>query len=340
MRPDASSNARPESEAPAVFSFADRDDGGAARDVAARAPEVPRIPWRDRWAIAWRGLSFGVFGRALVHAVTEEHLFDLAAQTAYWNLLAVFPFALMVLSLLSFVPVHGLDVRLVSFLFTAMPHDAAKLITTVLADVVGKQRGWVLVASLIGAWWTAAGGVSAMMASMNEALGVEETRSFWKTKGIALGLIAGGSVLVLAAIAAVGFGSEIGMRIIDAANLGNPMSWVFVALRWAVLLVAILTLSGLCYWLLPNASRRGRFMVPGMIAATLLWALVSLGFSAYVGQFATYSRTYGALGAAIVLMTWLYLFGLVLLIGGLVNAVFDHAYHDGIGRIHRRRRWR
>lgn len=332
MRPEASTATEERSEAHAQFSLKDLE--------SARAPEMTRIRWRERWAIAWRGLSFGLFWRALVHAVMEEDLFDLAAQTAYWNLLAVFPFALVVLSLLSFVPVQGLDVRLVGFLFTAMPHDAAKLITTVLADVVGKQRGWMLVASLIGAWWTAAGGVSSIMASMNEALGVDETRSFWKTKGIALGVIAGGSLLVLAGIAALAFGSEVGMRIVDAANLGNPMSWVYDVIRWTVLLVAIVALSGLSYWLLPNASRRGRFIVPGMIVATLVWAMVSFGFAAYVGQFATYSRTYGALGAAIVLMTWLYLFGLVLLLGGLVNAVFDRAYHDAIGKIQRRRRWR
>jgi membrane protein len=83
------------------------------------------------------------------------------------------------------------------------------------------------------------------------------------------------------------------------------------------------------YYFLPNVKQKWRFITPGSTVAVLAWILASLGFRLYVSHFASYAKTYGALGTVVILLVWLYLSGLMIILGGEINAILDRV-HKGI----------
>jgi membrane protein len=92
-------------------------------------------------------------------------------------------------------------------------------------------------------------------------------------------------------------------------------------IRWIVALIIINLLFTLLYYLAPNRkSPRWRWTSPGAIAATILWAIISFGFSLYTSDFSSYDKTYGAFAGVAILIFWLYLTGLAILVGGEINA--------------------
>jgi membrane protein len=107
--------------------------------------------------------------------------------------------------------------------------------------------------------------------------------------------------------------------------LGLDEAWLTMwpLLRWCIAGVAIVSVCGAVYRLLPNLPLRRRRILPGALAATVLWLLASIGLDVYVHHFHAYAKTYGTLGAAVILLLWLYLSSLALLFGGELNAVLD-----------------
>lgn len=264
------------------------------------------------------------FFKQLSQSVSKNQTFDLGAQLAYWSLLSLFPFAMFLLTIMGYMPLHGLDRELMSFVYSAMPHDAAKLIESTLQEIVGKQRGWLLLAALGGAAWSAAGGVGATITALNRAYNVEETRPWWKIKLMSIGLVFGGAVLIIISLCGLLIGPDIAHKIFAWVGLGGFFDTVWKYLRWPVVIVAMMFMLALTYYLLPNVKQKFRFITPGAVVAVLLWAGASLAFNAYVAHFGSYAKTYGALGTAVVLMTWLYISGLVVILGGEINAILDH----------------
>src|SRR4051812_31249411 len=109
------------------------------------------------------------FFREVFSSISRNSTFDLAAQLAYWSLLAVFPFLIFLLTVIGYLPLHGLDQEVMSAIYQVMPADAAKLFDQTLHEVIGRQRGWLLVVALLGGVWSASGGISAVISALNRA---------------------------------------------------------------------------------------------------------------------------------------------------------------------------
>src|SRR5258706_14560379 len=129
---------------------------------------APRLAWQ--------------FVTELLEAIRRNRALDVAAELAYWSLFSVFPFAIFVLTVVGFVPLRGLDTQLLSIAYEVMPRDAFKLLDKTVHEVVGRQRGALLLIALVGAVWTASGAVSGAIKALNRAWRVEETRPYWHRK--------------------------------------------------------------------------------------------------------------------------------------------------------------
>ena len=256
--------------------------------------------------------------------VGKDHLIDVAAQLAFWELLALFPFAIFVLTLVGYVPMPGLDAHMTGALYDLMPGEAARLVDHILHEIIGRQRGWLLLTSLSGALWSASGGVTSAMSGLNRCYDVPDRSSYGRRKLIALAFTAcaGGGVIV--ATAALLIGPSWAHHLWSWIGLGSLFDVVWRYLRWAIAATATTLVLGAVYYFLPNVRQhKTRYIVPGAVVAVLLWVVASLLFNTYVAHFSRYAKTYGALGAVVVLMMWLYLSSFVALLGGEVNAVLD-----------------
>jgi membrane protein len=158
---------------------------------------------------------------------------------------------------------------------------------------------------------------------LNRAHDVGESRPRWKTEALALGMTAGGALLVLGAAAAMAAGGNAGFWLARQVGVAAPYVFVWRWLRWPVTAAAIALCAALAYHLLPDVERKFKLFTPGSLLGTVTWFLTSWGFAEYAAHWASYNITYGAIGGVIVLMTWFYLTGFIFLMGGEINVIVE-----------------
>ena len=165
--------------------------------------------------------------------------------------------------------------------------------------------------------------MDAVRAALNRAYEVRESRAWWKTEALALGMTAGGTLLVLGAVAGMAAGGSAGFWLARQVGVATPYVFVWRWLRWPITAGAIALCAALGYHLLPDVSRKFKLLTPGSLLGTLAWFLATWGFGEYAAHIASYNITYGAIGGVIVLMAWFYLTGFIFLLGGEINVIFE-----------------
>ncbi len=267
------------------------------------------------------------FVETLIRAIDRHRVIDLAAQLAYWALLAVFPFVIFLLTVVGYLPLDDVDRQLMGWAAPFMPDAALRLVWETVHEVLGKRRGGLLTISLLGALWSASGGASALAVAINRAYGVEETRPYWRRKGLAILTTIGATGLLIVAVAGATLGPNLIHAVLDFTGVGGSYSgfvvfWSWV--RWPASIAALIVLLAAAYNVLPNVRHGFGLVSLGSLVAVAIWFAVSWGFRIFVGLVGSYARTYGALGAVVMLLTWIYLSGIAVIIGAEVNATLAH----------------
>ena len=257
----------------------------------------------------------------LYSAVRRNQPFDLAAQIAFWSLLALFPFAIFVLTILGYLRIAGLESELFLFAGQVLPSDAVRLIQSTLGEVTHRQHGLLLWAALFAALWSASSGVRGLLVALNRAHDVEETRSFIHIKLLAIAITLATALLLAVAMAGFLIGPELGQTLWRWLGLGKFSHHLWHVIRWPIVLWALTALLAAVYYFLPNQKQRFRLVTLGSTVAVALWLGVSWLFRWYVSHVGSFTRTYGTLGAAVMLLVWLYLSGVAGILGGEINAL-------------------
>jgi membrane protein len=165
-----------------------------------------------------------------------------------------------------------------------------------------------------------------MMSALDGAYEVRETRSYFKVRLIALGLTIAISILVISALFGVVAGAYVAKVVGSHYGLGEVtiVAWRVVQIIFAI---AFVTLAfSLIYYFGPDVEEQHWYWItPGSLLGVFLWIVASFAFRAYLHFFNSYSKTYGSLGAAMILLMWLYITGFAFLIGGEINAQIEHA---------------
>ncbi len=275
------------------------------------------------------GLSWRELGHRVFNCVQKTNCVGNAAALAYYFLFSLFPFLLFLTALLAYLPVTNLLEQMMSLLAQVMPGEAHQIVRNYIDGLLAQPRGDVLSFGILFALWTASNAVTAICDGLNHAYAVEEGRPFWKVRGLAILLTVGLSVFLIASIVLLIFGPQIGRYIADWVGLGDIFQTAWNVLRWPVILAMVTLAMAVIYYYAPDVEQRWQWITPGSLFAVLTWTLVSLGFSYYVNNFGSYDKTYGSIGAIIVLLTWMYVSGLVILVGGVINAQIEHANPAG-----------
>jgi membrane protein len=146
---------------------------------------------------------------------------------------------------------------------------------------------------------------------------------------MAILLTVGLSAFIIGSLLLLTFGPQIGGWIADQVGLGRIFQVAWNVLRWPVIVGLIVLAMALIYYLGPDVEQRWQWITPGSLVAVIGWLLASLGFSFYVNNFGSYNAAYGSIGAVIVLLTWMYVSGFFVLLGGEINAEIEHAAAGG-----------
>jgi membrane protein len=303
--------------------------------AGAAAPPVPGEPTRaappdprpSPWALG--GLGVTELGRRVIAEIRDDDCLGRAAQLAYYFLFALFPFFLFLTTLLGYLPIPDLLDRLLETLGQMLPGEALRLVQDNVRQLVMDQRGGLLSFGILAALWTSSSALTAITDSLNRAYDVEEGRPFWKVRLIAMGLTVGLSVFIVVALVLLTFGPQLGRWVADLVGLGRVFEVTWNVVRWPVIVGLLVVAIALLYYVAPDVEQEWTWITPGSACAVLGWLLASLGFAFYVNRFGSYNATYGSIGAVIVLLTWMYVTGLFVLIGGEINAEIEHAAPSG-----------
>ncbi|KIL50785.1 hypothetical protein KP77_14050 [Jeotgalibacillus alimentarius] len=262
--------------------------------------------------------TFTGFVKAVLRRFTETDTPGLGAQLAYYFLLSLFPLLIFALALLPYLDIT--QAELLDMFREFAPGDAMALIESTISEVATGESAGLLSVGILGTLWSASNGMNAIMKAFNRAYEVEETRAFYMARGMAVvWTIVMVFIFVVALLLPI-FGEQIGELIFSWFGLGDQFMTIWTILRFAITpFVLFVAFVGL-YAFVPNVKIRFISVIPGALFAAVGWLLTSSLFSFYVSSFGNYSASYGSIGGIIVLMIWLYLSGIIILVGAQVNA--------------------
>ena len=273
--------------------------------------------------LTWRELA----ARTIKETIADNAL-GLAAQLAYYFLLALVPAIVVVAALASFFP--G---QLVSDILRGLegiaPAEVLAIVREQLQNVAQGQNGGVLTIGLFLALWSSSAALLAITEALNRAYDIEEGRPWWKVRLTAIALTVTLSAFVLVAFALVMIGPTLADQAVARLGLSPASATLWKVLQWPLIFAIVAVAIGFINYFGPDAEQEWEWITPGAVLSTLLWLLASLFFKLYVTNFGNYNDTYGSLGGVIVLMLWFYISGLSILVGAEMNAEIEHASPHG-----------
>ena len=259
--------------------------------------------------------------RALVGLVSRNDLTH-AASIAYYSLLSLFPFLLLIISILGAVTADENDrAKVLGFVFRYFP-TRIDFMTDQL-DAFRADRLRIGVAGGIGLVWASLGFFGAVTSAVNEAWGVEKQRSFWKHRLVSFLMLVAATAAMALALLVVSF-----LQVAETSRLGQTFAnatW-FVALQTFLFrylaLVILMFGTGLVFYFIPNARTRFRDVWVGAILTGLLWRIALDGFSWYVRQNERLMMIHGSITTVVVFLLWIYISSVILMYGVEFTAAY------------------
>lgn len=266
------------------------------------------------------------FWRLYAKGFEEEDLLSSAAQVAYFFLFALFPLLLFLVSIFGIVLGTAGDLKseMFNYLRQTMPGSAYELVQKTIEEVTQSSSSGKLTFGILVALYSASAGIDSIRIALNGVYNLTELRPWWKTKLLSLAMTLGLGILVTLALGIVLYGSKFTTLLLNTINLPIQSPFIIGILQFVIAAIVLITIFALLYNYLPqHRDSKWVWISPGALVGIALWLSLSLAFRLYLSYFNTYDKTYGSLGAVMILMLWLYLTALVILIGGAVNAVLQ-----------------
>jgi len=281
-------------------------------------------------------------GGRLIRNFSEHRTATYAAALAYRGLFALLPFLLIFVVLVGMLGSPDSLDRLIGEAKSQSSQQVPRQLQPVveqgkeqiqpLEEMIEQARkqseSELLLLGIALALWTVSALASTLADAFNIAYGVTEARHGWKSLALSL---ASGPVIALAVIVATGLiltGPQVAERVAEMAGLRDLFVILWGWLRYPVALVLLGVALSFVYRYGSSARQTFRSVVLGAALAVVAWAVVSVGFSIFLANFADYGATYGSLGAAVGLLVYLQLSASIVLVGAEVNAAIHHSAAD------------
>lgn len=287
------------------------------RDGPATSRPAPFTAVRDRPRSA-RDVASHIWTNIGCHRVLA-----IAAGVTFYALLAIFPAIAAIVALYGlFADTHTIVTQLNS-MAGVLPGGAIAVIGDQVGRIVSRPSsslGFTFIVSLLISLWSANAGMKAMFDALNVVYNAEERRSFIKLNAVSVAFTLAAIALLLAAMASV----VVVPIVLNALPMESLIAPALGYTRWPLLLILIGLGLSVIYRFGPDREHaQWRWISWGSALAAIAWLAASLLFSWYAANFGSYNETYGSLGAVIGFMTWMWLSGIVVLLGAEIDAVME-----------------
>lgn len=273
--------------------------------------------------LSWKKLMADVWASA-----NEDDILDRSAELAYYFFFALFP-ALIFLSSMFGIFVkqkHQLNLDLMIYLAKVIPPMAFAMVDTAFTASTKASNTGNLAFGAITALWSATYGMSSAQSTLNVVYRTRETRPFWKAKLVAMTLTLVFFVLVCTSFLLLTLGDYLAKLLINDVLIAPSALFAWKAIQLVASLFFLTLVFSLTYrWGPSKRHCTWKWITPGAVVGIVGWLVISLAFRLYLQHFNNYATTYGAFGAVIILLTWFYISGLMLLLGAEINATIERA---------------
>jgi membrane protein len=264
-------------------------------------------------------ISINELAKRVWKEIDVDNLPGLAAQTSYYFVLALFPFLIFLAALVGTLPFTGFWDGVLAWITHNLPPESRHIVLQTVTSLA-RGRESCLSIGLLGTAWAGCAGLMNLMCALNTAYDVQETRGFWKRLGLAFAMFFVLTFLFVGSFGLLSAGDWLGNWLVNQAGPGLLVTTLWLVGRWVLSLVLLALGVAILNHVLPNLQRPWHWFSPGTLFVVLAWAPATLGFNLYVGYFASHIRMYGALGAFVVLMLWMYISSLIVLLGAEIDS--------------------
>ena len=306
----------------------DQDHDGQADNKAEPHPELQSAPPPDAGPDSPARLGRRSLWGAMRRSVKEfqnDNLTVWAAALTYYGILSVFPGLLVLVAVLGLLS-DNLTQELLNTVAPIVPGPAREILTGALENIqagAGKASLAAIIGLLVGIW-SASGYVAGFMQASNAIYDVPEGRPIWKKLPVRLGITIVTGMLLVASVLIVVISGRLAEQIGKALDASAAVVDTWNVVKWFVLVILVSLMFAILYWAAPNVRHGGfSWVTPGGVVAVILWVVTSILFGVYAANFASYNKTYGALGSVIVFLVWMWLSNLAILYGAELNAELE-----------------
>lgn len=309
------------------------DQTSPQHDVHHRAlwEKVSHSPLHNLWD--FQGVPVMLVVKRTYNAFMEDNLLSRAAELGYYFLFALFPTLISASAIFGIVARSTtLYVRLLDYLALVIPPSAMGLVMDTFNQTTKASSGGKITFGLVAALWSASVGFAAIQDTLNIVYKVKETRPYWKVKGAAILVTVLLSVVVMLTLTAL-LGGDIVAKYM-AAHIPQHATAVTVSLvirmaGWLTAITLLILLFSIIYYYAPDVQKKvWHWLTPGAALAIFSWLVASIALRLYLHYFNSFSVTYGSLGGVIILLTWFYVTGLMLLLGAELNSEIALSVHE------------
>jgi membrane protein len=293
---------------------------------------VSRSPLQSLWNL--EGVPARVIAKNTWNAIFDDNLLGRSAELGFYFLFALFPTLFTACSVLGLAARSAIHIyeNLLQYLSIVVPPSALDIVLQAFNQTTAAASSGKLTFGLVAALWSASVGFVAIQEALNVVYRVKETRPYWKARLSAIGITFVLSVvitLMLASLLAADFFARLVHRHMHHHLMAVLAAGSLRTLGWLVATGFLSLLFAIIYYFGADLKvSQWRWLTPGSALGMVGWLLASLGLRMYVHYFNNYSATYGSLGTVIILLTWFYLSGLMLLVGGEVNSEIEAAVQE------------
>ncbi len=274
----------------------------------------------------FQGTPVKVILQRTFKAFMDDNLVSRAAELGYYFLFALFPMLLGASSILGLAAAKAstVYVALLNYMAIVIPQSAFQMVVDTFNQTTKAASGGKIVFGIAAALWSASVGFGAIQDTANIVYKVKETRPYWRAKLEAIGVTLLLTLIISLALATL-FGTDYAIRRVELFQHSfYVMHTEVILLRviaWTVVTALLMLLFAVIYYFAPDVKNKPwHWLTPGAAVGIFCWLAASIGLRIYLHFFNSYSATYGSLGGVIILLTWFYVTGLMLLLGAEINS--------------------
>jgi membrane protein len=290
---------------------------------------VARSPLHDMWD--FQGVSAKLVWTRTFRAILGDDLLSRAAEMGYYFLFALFPTLISASSILGLAARQASHIfdKLLHYLALVVPGGAYSMVIETFNQTAAAATTGKITIGLVAALWSASVGFASIQDGMNTVYKVRESRPFWKARGQAILVTVLLSVMVTANLAVL-LGGDLIARLMYVKiwhhGLAVGSAMVIHIVQWAAASSLLMLQFSTIYYFAPDLKAKcWHWVTPGAVIGLFGWVVCSLGLRIYLHFFDSFTPTYGSLGGVIILLTWFYITGLMLLLGAEVNSEIQAA---------------